>query len=54
MTNNTFHGLHSFYGGAVYCDNPWHWITSINEFYSSNYAMVGGAIYKITNGKNLS
>jgi len=54
MTNNTFSGLQAFYGGAVYCDNPWHSIISTNEFYSSNSATVGGAFYKFANGEEIS
>jgi len=50
MTNNTFSGLQAFYGGAVFCDNPWSLLTSTSEVYSSNSATVGGAMYKFTNG----
>ena len=48
LTNNTFQNTKAFYGGAVYCDNPWTRLISRNELYFSNSATIGSAIYKST------
>jgi len=53
MTNNTFQNNKAFYGGAVYCENPWIHLILSNELYLSNSAQIGGAIYKSTDDSGI-